>query len=217
MAIEAVIFDMDGVLIDTEEVWEEVRQALTLESGGTWLPEAQRTMMGMSSFEWSSYMAEELRVPLEPDEISRRVVERMIERYAKGLPVLPGAVEAVRAMGEHWPLAVASSANRPLVDAAVDILGLVDCFQATVSSEEVEQGKPHPDVYNEAARRLGVDPRNCGAVEDSSNGLRSAHAAGMRVIAIPNKAFPPVPDALELATLCLASLYELTPEVLEPA
>ena len=211
--IEAVVFDLDGVLIQTEEIWDEVRERLVRERGGRYDAEAQRAMMGMSSLEWSRYIHDELRVPDAPEEISAEVVRRMEARYRERLPLLDGAVAAVERLAARWPLAVASSSNRPLIDAVLALSGLARHFAATVSSEEVARGKPAPDVYHEAARRLGAVAGRCGAVEDSHSGIRSAKAARMRVIAIPNAAYPPDEDALAQADVVLTSLGELTPEV----
>jgi HAD superfamily hydrolase (TIGR01509 family) len=215
--IEAVVFDLDGLLLDTEQVWDEVREALTRERGGRWHDQAQADMMGMSSTEWSRYMHDELGLREPPEELNRLVVERMQERYRDRLPLVEGAVEAVRRLGEGWPLGLASSSNRPLIDLALDEMGVAELFRATVSSEEVERGKPAPDVYVEAARRLGVRPQDVVAVEDSASGIRSAKAAGMRVIAIPNPHFPPAADVLAEADLVLESLAELTPDAVESA
>jgi HAD superfamily hydrolase (TIGR01509 family) len=209
--IAAVIFDLDGVIVDSEAAWGEIRERFTRDNGGTWKPEAVREMQGMSSVEWSRYMRDELGVPLQPNVISERVADRVGRLYAERLPLLPGAVDAVRSLSGEWPLAVASSSNRNLIDLVVRLAGLADAFEATVSSEEVERGKPAPDVYREAARRLDVDPEACAAVEDSTNGLRSAHAAEMAVIAVPNQDFPPESTALELADATVKSLTELTP------
>ena len=167
--------------------------------------------MGMSSSEWSRYMQEELGVPMEPAEISAAVVEGLEAHYRRRVPLLPHAVETVRALAERWPLAVASSANRPLIDLVLELTGMAGLFRATVSSEEVPRGKPEPDVYIEAARRLDVVPERCAAVEDSTNGIRSARAAGMRVIAVPRPDFPPSAEALRLADAVLDSLSELEP------
>jgi HAD superfamily hydrolase (TIGR01509 family) len=214
---DAVVFDLDGLLLDTEQVWDEVRETLARERGGRWHERAQADMMGMSSQEWSGYMHEELGVPNPPEEINRLVVERMQERYREELPLVDGAVEAVRRIGARWPLGLASSSNRPVIDLALELMGVGDLFRATVSSEEVERGKPAPDVYLEAARRLGVAPERVVAVEDSAAGIRSATAAGMHVIAIPNLHFPPPDDALALADPVLKSLDELTPDAVESA
>ncbi len=213
--IEAVVFDLDGLLLDSEQVWDEVRETLTRERGGRWHERAQTDMMGMSSTQWSLYMHEELGVPDPPEEINRLVVERMLVRYRERLPVIDGAVEAVRRIGERWPLGLASSSNRPLIDLALDLMGIADRFRVTVSSEEVERGKPAPDVYLEAARRLGVPPDRIVAIEDSANGIRAAKAAGMRAIAIPNPHYPPPEDALKQADAVLDSLSELSPDVVE--
>jgi HAD superfamily hydrolase (TIGR01509 family) len=215
--IDAVVFDLDGVLVDTEQVWDQVREQLALESGGRWTASAQRDMMGMSSPEWARYMHDELGVPLPPEEISERVVARLGERLRGHVPLLPHAREAVAAMAAHWPLAIASSANRPVIDLVLERTGLGPSFRATVSSEEVPRGKPAPDVYLEAARRLGADPSRSAAIEDSANGLRAASAAGMRAIAIPNRTYPPDAEALRLADVVLESLADLRPEVVSGA
>ena len=211
--IEAVVFDLDGVLLDSEQVWDEVREVLTRERGGRWHDRAQADMMGMSSVEWSRYMHDVLGVPEPPEELDAEVVRRMLERYETELPLIDGAVEAVRRLAERWPLGLASSSNRPIIERALEVSRLAPCFRATVSSEEVARGKPAPDVYLETARRLGVAAERCAAIEDSGNGIRSGAAAGMRVVAIPNRLFPPPTDALALAAVVLDSLDELTPDV----
>jgi len=194
-----------------------VREQLTREAGGKWHDGAAREMMGMSSVEWSRYMRDSLGVPMEPDEISNAVVARLERRYRERVPLLPHAVEAVRECERRWPLGVASSSNRPLIDLVLELAGLAGFFSATVSSEEVPRGKPSPDVYIEAARRLGADPAACAAVEDSTNGIRAADRAGMAVIAIPRPDYPPSAEALGLAAVVLDSLAELTPRVVERA
>jgi HAD superfamily hydrolase (TIGR01509 family) len=213
--IAAVVFDMDGVIVDSEQVWDDVREGYVHETGGTYAESATRDMMGMSSVEWSRYMAEALGVPGTPEEINAAIVQRMLERYGEAPPLIPGAVEAVRRCAERWPLAVASSSNPELIEVVLDTAGLHEVIPVVVSSQEVPRGKPAPDVYLEAARRLGVDPLACAAVEDSHNGIRSAKAAGMRVIAIPNPHFPPDAAALAYADVVLRSVSELTPEVIE--
>ena len=215
--IEAVVFDLDGVLLDTEELWDEAREQIAEERGGRWRPDAQRAMMGMSSPEWSRYMHDVIGVPDPPDRISEEVVERLAELYRRELPLVDGAIEAVRRIGARWPLGIASSSNRPLIDLFVDLTETRDLFRATVSSEEVAHGKPAPDVYLEAARQLEVGPESCAAIEDSENGIRSAAAAAMYVVAIPNRVFPPSTEALALADVVLDSPAELTPEAVELA
>jgi HAD superfamily hydrolase (TIGR01509 family) len=210
--IEAVVFDLDGVLVDSEHVWDEVREELARERGGRWHERAQADMMGMSSTEWSRYMHDTIGLAESPEEINAEVVRRMQERYAAELPLVDGAVEAVRRLAAVYRLGLASSSNRPLIDAVLAATNLGELFEATVSSEEVTRGKPAPDVYLEALRRLGVPPALAAAVEDSANGIRSAHAAGMRVVAIPNRRYPPPADALELADVQLGSVDELTRE-----
>jgi HAD superfamily hydrolase (TIGR01509 family) len=209
--IAAIIFDLDGVLIDSEAVWDSVRERVTREAGGRWHERAQREMMGMSSLEWSRYMHENLGLPMAPEEISALVVERIAERYRRDLPLLPDAVETVRRLAERWPLGLASSSNRPVIDLVLELTRLAPCFRISVSSEEVSSGKPAPDVYLEAARGLGVEPDRCAAVEDSTNGIRAARAAEMLVAVVPRPDFPPAAEALERADLVLDSLAELPP------
>jgi HAD superfamily hydrolase (TIGR01509 family) len=212
--IEAVVFDLDGVLLDSEHVWDDVREQLARERGGRWHDRAQADMMGMSSPEWSRYMHDVIGLAESPDEINDEVVRRLLRRYAAELPLVGGSVDAVQRLAGSFRLALASSSNRAVIDAVLEQTQLARSFEVTVSSEEVPRGKPAPDVFVEAARRLGVPPERCAAVEDSGNGIRAAHAAGMRVVAIPNRRYPPPPDALTLADVVLDSLAELTPVAL---
>ena len=212
--IAAVVFDLDGVIVDSEQVWDEVRERYTRESGGTYIETATRDMMGMSAPEWSRYMSQRLGVPGTPAEINAAVVERMLERYGEAPPLIDGAVDAVRAIAARWPVAIASSSNPELIEVVLRVSGLAQVVRVAVSSQEVARGKPAPDVYLEAARRLGVDSEGCTAVEDSHAGIRSAKSAGMRVVAIPNAAYPPDEEALELADAVVRSLEELSVEVL---
>lgn len=210
--IKAVVFDMDGVLIDSEEIWSEVRAAVVARHGGTWTEQDQRNVMGDNSRQWSTYIARTWQLPIAPVAIFREVLDLMIARYNRGVPVLPGAQRAVAELGGAYPLAVASSSPRELIPVALQLAGFGDAFRAIASSDEVERGKPSPDVYLLAAERLGVDPDRCLAIEDSSNGIRAAVAAGMTTIAVPTRAYPPAPDALASARLVLRSLEELTME-----
>ena len=216
MGIDAVVFDMDGLLLDSEQVWDDVRETLARERGGRWHDRAQRDMMGMSSLEWSQYMHDVIGLADSPAAINDEVVERMATRYREELPLLPGAVEAVERIADRWPLGLASSSNRSLIDLALERAGIAGRFRVTISSEEVGRGKPAPDVYIEAARRLGVDPARCAAVEDSHNGILAARAAGMRVVAVPNASFPPGDEALAAADVVLPSLAELVPSAIDP-
>jgi HAD superfamily hydrolase (TIGR01509 family) len=212
---DAVIFDLDGVLLDSEQRWNEAKESLVREAGGTWREEAPEVMMGMSSPEWSAYLRDDLGVPMDLGEISRDVVRRMEDGYRRGLPLLSGAEDAVRALAARWPLGVASSSNREIIDLFLELASFGDAFRVAVSSEEVERGKPAPDVYLAAAAKLGADPARCVAIEDSSNGLRAAVAAGMPVIAVPNPHYPPASDALALAGAQVDVVGEITPELVE--
>jgi HAD superfamily hydrolase (TIGR01509 family) len=212
---EAVVFDLDGVLLRSEEVWDAVRERYVRARGGRYDEEVQRAMMGMSAPEWSRFLHDDVGVPGDPDEINSEVIRRMLEAYKQELPLLPGAVDAVRRAASAFPLALASSSNRAIFEEVLELAGIADCFRVTVSSEEVARGKPAPDVYLEAARRLGVAPDGCTAVEDSNAGIRSAKSAAMRVVAIPNAAFPPDEATLQLADAVVRSLDDLTVEVLQ--
>lgn len=212
--IDAVVFDLDGVIVDSEHVWDAARQGLAQERGGRWHDAAQRDMMGMSSPEWSRYMHDVIGLAEPPAEINDEVVRRLEAIYREELPLIDGAPEAVERLAGRWPLAVASSSNRPLIDLVLELANLARFFAATVSSEEVSRGKPAPDVYEEAARRLGVKPSRCAAIEDSANGIRSAKAAGLLVLAIPNPRYPPDGAALAEADVVLATIGELEPQAL---
>lgn len=213
--IESVIFDLDGVLIDSERVWASAREQLVREHGGTWHSDAARAMMGMSSPEWSRYMHQELGVAMAPEQIAREVVRRLERSYRERLPLMPGAHDAVASLAGRWRLGLASSANRPIIELVLELADMRALFAVTVSAGEVARGKPAPEVYLEAARRLGAAPSRCAAVEDSTNGLRAAEAAGMLLIALPNPDFPPARDALCLADVIIDSLDDLRPELVD--
>jgi len=209
------MFDLDGVLLDSEQLWNLAKEEVVRAEGGTWSDEAPRAMMGMSAPEWVAYMRDELGVALGADEINDRVVARLEGLYRERLPLLPGAVGVVEACAARWPVGLASSSNRTIIDLVLPLMGLDGRFAATVSSEEVARGKPAPDVYLEVARRMDVDPARCVAIEDSSNGIRAAAAAGMFVIAVPNPHYPPDADALELAHATVRQTAEITPALVE--
>ena len=209
----AIVFDLDGVLVESEQVWDAAREELVGERGGTWSDHATTDMMGMSSTEWSRYLHDRLGVPMDPVEINDDVVRRVASAYERHLPLLPHAVETVRELAGRWPLGVASSSNRPIIELVLDRSDLRACFAAVVSSEEVEHGKPAPDVYLAAAEGLGVHAGDCVAVEDSTNGIRSAVDAGMRTLAVPNRQFRPDEELLGLAAAVVPSLVEVTPDL----
>jgi HAD superfamily hydrolase (TIGR01509 family) len=212
---QAVIFDLDGLLLDSEGAWDAARERVARDAGGRWHKRAQADMMGMSSVEWSRYMHDELGVPLSHEEINAAVVQAMEDLYRRDLPLIDGAREAVERVS-RWPLGLASSSNRPVIDLALELSGMTGVFAVTVSSEEVARGKPAPDVYLEAARRLDVAPADCAAIEDSHNGILAAHAAGMWVVAVPNAAFPPGEESLARADVVVGSLHELDERVVRP-
>jgi HAD superfamily hydrolase (TIGR01509 family) len=217
MPVNAVIFDMDGVIVESEALWDKAREDLVKETGGRWGANSQEAMMGMASHEWSVYVRDNLEVPLSAEEISREVVSRLEALYREDLPLIEGSAEAVRAAAERWPVAIASSSNRELIDLIADLAGIADVLDTTVSSEEAGRGKPAPDVFLMAAEQLGVAPDKCVVIEDSANGIRAGVDAGMKVIAAPNRDFPPSKDALDLATLVIDRVADLTNETIEHA
>ena len=208
--ITAVVFDLDGVLVDSEPVWEQVRRGLVAERGGHWAPDAQRRIMGMSTPEWARYLSEDLGVGLPPGQVATLVVDRMVARYQERVPFMDGSVDAVQRFAARWPLGLASSSPPRLIETVLQSAGLRPCFQVVMSTEQVPAGKPAPDIYLAVTAGLGFPPAECAAVEDSSNGLRSAAAAGLLVIAIPQPRYPPDPDALAQASLVLPGLAALT-------
>jgi HAD superfamily hydrolase (TIGR01509 family) len=208
--IEAVVFDLDGVLIDSEPVWERVRRGVVADNGGHWDPDTQDRLMGMSTGEWSRYLSADLGVAMTPEEVAQTVIVAMANAYREHLPLLPGAAETVTRMSSRWTLGLASSSPRSLIETVLETAGLRSAFAVTLSTEEVARGKPAPDAYLTVAEWLGTRPQACAAVEDSSNGLRSAAAAGYQVIAVPRAKYPPAADALAGARLVLRDLAELT-------
>ena len=213
--MQAVIFDLDGVLIDSEGRWDEIRRRLAQEAGRPWPAEATRAMQGMSTSEWSGYLVSRVGLPGTAERVAEQVIAAMAELYAREVPLISGAVEAVQRLAARWPLGLASSSPRTLIDAVLAASGLDGQFQVTVSTEEVAAGKPSPVVYSRVVGLLGVDPAQTVAVEDSSNGLRSASGAGLVVVAVPHDAFPPADDALALAAVTLGSLDDLTSELVD--
>ena len=211
--VQAVVFDLDGVLLDSEQLWDVVRRGLADEAGRPWPAGATRAMQGMSTAEWSAYLTDEVGIPGEPQQVAVTVIDRLAAHYDVGLPLLPGAVEVVERLAGRWPLGLASSSPRRLIDTVLAAARLAHWFQVSVSTEEVAAGKPSPAVYQTVVQRLGVDASRAIAIEDSSNGLRSASAAGLGVLAVPHPAFPPAIDALALADVVVDSLDDITPEL----
>jgi HAD superfamily hydrolase (TIGR01509 family) len=213
--INAVVFDLDGVLIDSEPVWEQVRRQVVADHGGHWAPDSQRRLMGMSTGEWARYLSEELGVALTPAQTADLVISQMAARYAEHLPLMAGATDAVRRLAAQWPLGLGSSAPATLIQTVLDTAGLRDDFAVVMSTEQVPAGKPAPDIYLAVTERLGQAPRDCAAIEDSTNGLKSAAAAGLAVVAVPHPAYPPDPQTLAQADLVLTNLDQLTVDAIK--
>jgi len=215
--VDAVIFDLDGVILDSEPVWEEVRRTYVADHGGRWQPDSQKRLMGMSTSEWAHYLSAELGVDRTPDQVAREVVDQMVQRYAEHVPLIVGANEHVRRLASRWPLGLASSSPTRLIEVALKAAGLTGAFHTALSTETVAKGKPAPDIYLAVAERMGVPPTKTVAIEDSSNGVRSADNAGMHVIAAPHPRYPLDDDAARRAKLTINSLDELTGDAVERA
>jgi HAD superfamily hydrolase (TIGR01509 family) len=213
--VQAVVFDLDGVLIDSEHMWDEVRRGVAASADRPWPPGATLAMQGVGTADWSTYMAETIGIPRPPEVIAEQVTETLAKRYMAALPLMAGAITAVERMARRWPLGLASASPRRLIDIVLSSSALGRLFEVAVATEEVEAGKPSPAVYQEVVRRLGADPAQTVAIEDSSSGLRSAHAAGLIVVAVPQTAFPPTAEALSLAHAELPSLAALVPSVID--
>ena len=212
--VEAVVFDLDGVLVDSEPVWEQVRRKVVAEHGGRWAADAQQRLMGMSTAEWASYLSRDLHVSLPPDQVAALVIGQMRASYRENVPLMPGAVQAILGLAAHWPLGLATSSSPTLIDDVLDGGDLRGYFAVTMSTEGVARGKPAPDIYLAVADLIGHAPERCAAIEDSTNGLLSASAAGLFVIAVPHPRYPPDAAALGAASVVLTDLHELTPDVI---
>lgn len=210
--IKAVIFDMDGLLVDSEPVWDRARKSMADGAAKPWTADDHKALMGVSTAEWADYMIEHLELDMTREEVVDEVVERMIALYREGVPYLPGAIDAVELAGAHYRTALASGSHPALIEAVMADDAMRGKFEIIVSGDEVARGKPAPDVYLETARRLGVEPEECVCLEDSGNGIRAGANAGMRVIAVPDARFHPAGDAAAVADVVLGSLTELTPE-----
>lgn len=208
--IEAVIFDMDGLLVDSEPVWDQARRSMADRAGKTWTEDDHKAVMGVSTREWADYMIDRLELSLSPQAVVDEVIERMVEMYRTGIPWFPGALDAVDLAARHFRTALASGSHPTLVEAVTADAAIQGKFEVIVSADEVGAGKPAPDVYLAAAERLGVEPASCVCLEDSGNGILAGVRAGMQVIAVPDSRFPPAQDALARAHLVIPSLAELS-------
>jgi beta-phosphoglucomutase-like phosphatase (HAD superfamily) len=213
MPIDAVIFDMDGVIIDSEDQWLEARIEFAQAHGKQWTSEDQRAVMGRSTEDWARIMHQRLQIDLSVEEVMREVKARILARLEANLIVLPGALEAIRLVAGQYPVGLASGSTTENIRAMLRLTGMQDVFQVVVTGDEIARGKPHPDIYLEAATRLNIEPARCLGIEDSANGIRSLHAAGMKIIAVPSPNYPLAPDVLALADVHLPSLEAFSLEL----
>ena len=205
--IDAIIFDLDGLLVDSEPCWDAARAEMAAEAGvPDWNREDHHACMGVSTREWAEYMIRRLHLDLTWEETAERIVQKMQAMYARRIPFLPGAVEAVALAAAHYPVGLASGSERRLIDIVVADPAMAGKFRTVVCTDTMPRGKPAPDVYLAAAAGLRVSPERCVCLEDSGNGILAGAAAGMKVIAVPDPRFPPKPAALARAHLVLDSL-----------
>ncbi len=206
--IKAVIFDMDGLLIDSELYWDQARREMASEAGKDWNAEDHQATMGVSTRAWVDYMIRRLELSLAPEQVQNHIIEKMVQFYNQRIPYLPGAVEAVELASRHYLTGLASGSAQRLIDAVANDAPMRGKFKAIVCADRVSKGKPAPDVYLEAARQLGTRPEHCVCLEDSANGILAGKAAGTKVIAVPDARFPPREEVLAQADVRLGSLRE---------
>jgi beta-phosphoglucomutase-like phosphatase (HAD superfamily) len=209
--MQAIIFDMDGLLVDSEPCWDAARKTWAAERGVDWGPEDHRACMGVSTAVWADYMIRRLELDLTREQVIDRVVAGMRDIYSRGIPYKPGAVGAVARAAACCPVGLASGSEKSLIQMMLADRPMAGKFMAWVCTDDMARGKPAPDVYLECARQLGVDPRACVCLEDSGAGIQSGKAAGMKVIAVPDPRFPPKPEILAMADVVLNSLEQFDP------
>lgn len=208
MTIEAVVFDMDGVLVDSEVLWRQTREEFARDIGQVWSQEDQVSTMGCSTPAWSRIMVERMKLDMTPEEIAREIKGRLILKYEASLPIRPGAIEAVKLSASRYRVALASGSPNELIDWIMDHTGLAGVFEATMYGDDVTHGKPHPEIYLKVLAKLGVEPANAVGIEDSSNGIKALRAAGMHVIATPGPEFPLAPEVLAMADHVIHSMED---------
>lgn len=213
--IEAIIFDMDGLLIDSEPVWDKARGIMAAEAGIDWNTDDHKAVMGVSTHEWVSYMTARLKLDMSPESLEKHIVDQMVSLYEQQIPYFPGAVEAVALSADHYITGLASGSPRGLIDTVTGDKALKGKFNAIISGDQVENGKPSPDIYLAVTEMLGVAPSKCVCLEDSGNGILAGKNAGLKVIAVPDSRFSPSMEKLNQADVILASLSEFSLRTLE--
>ena len=214
MPVKALIFDMDGVIVDSEPVWNQSRVEMAAAHGKQWNEADQRAVMGSSTLAWAKVMRERLDLPMSDEAVIDEVRRRMIAHYDQRLPVLPGAVEAVRLAASAYPVALGSGSMSALITYVMHATGLDQILKVVVRGDDIPRGKPEPDIYLEAARQLGVAPADCAGVEDSGHGVMALRAAGMKVIVVSSP-WPLPESVLALTDLRLQSLADFSLELVK--
>ncbi len=208
--IEAIIFDMDGLLVDSEPYWDNARSIMAAESGVKWNEDDHKAVMGVSTPEWVNYMIERLGLKLPPKSVEERIIGTMAGLYNQRIPFLPGAVEVVSSAAKHFTTALASGSPRSLIDTVTNSPALKGKFDLILSGDQFARGKPAPDIYLGAAEQLNLKPSQCACIEDSGSGILAGHSAGMKVIAVPDARFPPAAEHLARASIVLNSLKQFS-------
>lgn len=206
---------MDGLLIDSEPVWNAARSQMAAEHGVSWTRDDHFNVMGVSTVEWIQYMVDRIGLTMPPDQVEETVIGHMVAMYEDGIPFRPHAVEKVQWMASLYPSCIASGSPRQLIDIVAQDRRIAPYLEFTLAADEVGRGKPHPDIYLETARRLGIEPQHCLCIEDSPFGILSGARAGMKVIGIPDPEMPLSAEQSQHAHLILRSLAHLTPEALD--
>ena len=213
MPIEAIIYDMDGVLVDSEVYWDKSRVEFASDRGKVWSDDFQRLAMGRSTVGWATVMQEQLGLDETIDDIIAEMKARVIAHYEERMPTRPGALESVALMQRHFRVGLASGSPTEIIKAVLSITGLDQIFEVMIYGDEVARGKPAPDIYLEALKVLGVSPANSLGIEDSANGLRSLKAAGMFAVAAPSPGYPLPDDVLALADAHITTLEAFSPDL----
>ena len=211
--IEAVIFDMDGVLVDSEVYWAKSREEFAQDMGKVWTDDDQRLAMGQSTIGWAKVMKERLQPEMTVDEIIIDMKKRVIAHYEERMPTRPGALEAVKLASKHYRVGLASGSPTEIIKSVLSLTGLDQIFEIMIYGDDIPNGKPAPDIYIEAMKQLGVNPAVTIGIEDSANGIRALKAAGMYAIAAPSPGFPLPVEIVEMSDAIIHSMEDFSTQL----
>jgi HAD superfamily hydrolase (TIGR01509 family) len=213
MPVEAVIFDMDGVLVDSEVYWKLSREEFARDLGKVWTDADQRLAMGRNTVEWAEVMQERLEIDMPIDDIIADMLQRVIDHYERSLPTRPGAVDAVHLAAGHYRVGLASGSPTEIIRRVMELTGLDSVFEVMVYGDDIPNGKPAPDIYLETLRLMGVPAQKAAGIEDSANGVRALKAAGMYAIAAPSPDFPLPDEIVNMADQHITTMEDFTLEL----